>query len=318
MRSEKQLENWNFGLKARSPVKAMEFAVQERVRTGAISFATAANARPAQKMFAKFLKSEGIKDLRRVELAHLTDFAEQQKERVEAGDISWRTAIETLSRINSTMVAVRCDDKIRLTPTDAGFPKRSGITTVNHAIEMPQPGVLSDQHCAILGIERAFGTRQKEAILLDAKLALKRAEETGRFTLSNGTKGGRPRICIVDTQQKLDALRFAAELQAGSRSQIPDHMEYKEFRAAMYRSLGENGIKPHGLRHAYAHERYLQLTGCPAPVVWGVKHERQHLAMADHLGVTLQQAREIDRAARMTIALELGHGRPEITNAYLG
>lgn len=318
MRSEKQLQNWNFGLKAKAPVRAMEFAMQERVRAGAISFATAANARSAQKMFADFLKDEGVRDLRRVELVHLTAFAEQQRERVEAGKISWRTAIETLSRINSTMLAVRCDIQVRLTPTDAGFPKRSGITTVNHAIELPKAGVLSDQYHTILKIEREFGARQKEAILLNAKYALKSTLQTGKFLLSNGTKGGRDRWCVVDTQQKLDALRSAAELQAGSRSQIPDHQDYKQFRSAMYRELGDAGIRPHGLRHAYTHERYFDLTGCPAPVVWRVKHELQHKAMADHLGISVAEARDLDRSARMTIALELGHGRPEITNAYLG
>ncbi len=58
----------------------------------------------------------------------------------------------------------------------------------------------------------------------------------------------------------------------------------------------------HDLRVAYACERYEALTGTPAPVVAGER-------VAD---------RESDRAARVIIARELGHGRVEIVAAYCG
>lgn len=62
---------------------------------------------------------------------------------------------------------------------------------------------------------------------------------------------------------------------------------------------GDRGL--HDLKAAYAAERYEQLTGVSAPV------------MTDE-----RAPKEIDRKARLIIAQELGHGRYEVTNEYLG
>jgi len=61
------------------------------------------------------------------------------------------------------------------------------------------------------------------------------------------------------------------------------------------------GITIHGLRHQYAAERYEKFAGTPAPVRGGAP-----------------VAREVDRAARLQVADELGHSRENVTGAYLG
>ena len=65
--------------------------------------------------------------------------------------------------------------------------------------------------------------------------------------------------------------------------------------------------KNHGLRHHYARERYLVLTGwkCPAN---GGPHRRE-LSPIDY---------EHDTKVREQISQELGHERLKITYAYLG
>jgi hypothetical protein len=63
----------------------------------------------------------------------------------------------------------------------------------------------------------------------------------------------------------------------------------------------------HGLRHAYAQERYRELTGWPAPAAGGPTVK----------ALTAEQ-RTIDRQARLTISQELGHEREQITSIYLG
>ena len=63
----------------------------------------------------------------------------------------------------------------------------------------------------------------------------------------------------------------------------------------------------HGLRHAYAQERYRELTGWECPVRGGPGRKSMSPAK-----------RKIDFEARMTISSELGHGREEITVVYLG
>ena len=60
--------------------------------------------------------------------------------------------------------------------------------------------------------------------------------------------------------------------------------------------------KIHDLRAAYACDRYKQLTGSVAPVIAGRRYVD----------------RSTDRAARQTIAQELGHGRIEVVATYIG
>ncbi len=65
--------------------------------------------------------------------------------------------------------------------------------------------------------------------------------------------------------------------------------------------------KMHGLRHAYAQNRYEELTGWKAPAVGG--------PVAKEL---TPDQRDLDRDARLTISQELGHERTAVVGAYLG
>jgi hypothetical protein len=63
----------------------------------------------------------------------------------------------------------------------------------------------------------------------------------------------------------------------------------------------------HGLRHAYAQNRYEELTGWRSPAAGGPTVKT----------LTPEQKR-IDQQARLTISLELGHERPQIVAVYCG
>ena len=63
----------------------------------------------------------------------------------------------------------------------------------------------------------------------------------------------------------------------------------------------------HGLRHAYALDRYEELTGWKAPAAGGPA--RRELTEGE---------RRIDAAARLRISRDLGHGRLEIVRQYCG
>ena len=63
----------------------------------------------------------------------------------------------------------------------------------------------------------------------------------------------------------------------------------------------------HGLRHAYAQNRYEELTGWKCPAAGG----------PDRKSLTTEQ-RQSDREARLIISFELGHEREAMTAAYLG
>ena len=61
----------------------------------------------------------------------------------------------------------------------------------------------------------------------------------------------------------------------------------------------------HGLRHAYAQQRYQELTGWLPAIAGGVQIKR----------LTKEQ-RRLDHFARLIIAEELGHSRVEIVKNY--
>ena len=170
---------------------------------------------------------------------------------------------------------------------------------------------------AELRLARAFGLRVKEAVMLQPRLAERSA--TGApviagtpgewLEVARGTKGGRPRLVPIDSPAKRAALDAAKALLASDAQPLADparslkqnldrlHNVLKKF-GVTRRALG---VTAHGLRHGYAAERYEALAGVPAPVRAGPP-----------------PTAAADRLARLQVAEELGHGRRQITNAYLG
>ena len=89
---------------------------------------------------------------------------------------------------------------------------------------------------------------------------------------------------------------------------IPPELNYVEQRNRYDGQIRNAGIRnPHGLRHAYAQQRYEELTGWKAPLAGGPASK----------SLTRDQ-RARDKGARETISRELGHGREEISRVYLG
>ena len=121
------------------------------------------------------------------------------------------------------------------------------------------------------------------------------------------TKGGRERTIPVRTEAQSDVLNRARRL-AGLGSLIPSNRTYvQQLRIYEGNTLRAGLSNMHGLRHAYAQNRYEELTGWKAPAAGGPKAKT----------LTPEQ-RETDHQTRLTISRELGHEREQITAAYLG
>ena len=105
----------------------------------------------------------------------------------------------------------------------------------------------------------------------------------------------------------MDQAKALAAANGGSGSLIPAHMLYVDQLNRFKAQTAFAGIdRVHGLRHAYAQARYVELTGWKAPAVGGPTSRQLS-----------PQMKEIDRQARMTISRELGHEREQITAVYL-
>jgi hypothetical protein len=155
-----------------------------------------------------------------------------------------------------------------------------------------------------LELQQAFGLRREEAI----KFRPGYADRGDHLALkASWTKGGKARVVPVRTTEQRDLLDRAHQL-AGRGALIPSERSYRQQLRIYERHTVNAGLsKLHGLRHAYAQERYEKLTGWKAPAAGGPPSR------------TLSDVeRVIDREARLTISRELGHERPEIVGVYCG
>ena len=190
-----------------------------------------------------------------------------------------------------------------------GIPERRYVSQESKARELtPAFGdidkIRSPHVRMSLELQRAFGLRREEAL----KIRPAWADRGTKLVLQGSwTKGGRPREVPIRTSQQREVLERAKAL-AGSGSLIPREKTYINHLRTYKRQVAAAGFdKLHGLRHAYAQERYRELTGRAAPACGG--KTRGQLTAAE---------RAQDLAARLTISGELGHGREAVTSVYLG
>lgn len=164
--------------------------------------------------------------------------------------------------------------------------------------------ITDDRVRASLRLQQQFGLRREEAI----KLQPAYADRGDRLVLkASWCKGGRARELAIRTPDQRAALREAHAL-AGRGSLIPPERTYVQQRRAYERQTARAGLSQnHGLRHAYAQERYRALTGFCAPAAGGPTSRELD-----------PDQRAADRAARQQVSRELGHEREQITTVYLG
>ena len=188
-----------------------------------------------------------------------------------------------------------------------GIASRQMISAVSKAqtLSAAQLAGITDRHVYLsLELQRAFGLRREEAL----KFRPSFADRGDRLVLkASWTKGGKSRVIPIRTDGQRKILGRVWQL-AGKGSLIPAERSYIQHLRVYVRQIMNAGLsKMHGLRHAYAQQRYFDLTGWVCPVAGGPKSE----------SLTLND-RRIDKAARLTISRELGHVREQIVSIYIG
>ena len=186
-----------------------------------------------------------------------------------------------------------------------GIPDRRFITNESKAKSVTQSQLekVRDEHVRMsLELQQAFGLRREEAMKFQPSFA-----DQGDHVRLKGswTKGGKERVIPVRTESQREVLTRVHKL-AGRGSLIPSNRNYvQQMRIYEGNTLRAGLSKMHGLRHAYAQNRYEELTGWKCPAAGGPSKK----------SLTPQQ-RDIDQAARLTISQELGHERAQIIVAY--
>ena len=188
-----------------------------------------------------------------------------------------------------------------------GIPDRRFVSNESKArtVTPSQLDKVRDEHVRMsLELQQAFGLRREEAIKFQPSFA----DRGDHLVLkASWTKGGRERNIPVRTEAQREVLNRARRL-VGFGSLIPSNRNYvQQLRIYEGNTLRAGLSHMHGLRHAYAQQRYQELTGWKALAAGG----------PDSKSLTPER-RELDQAARLTISRELGHHREQITAAYLG
>lgn len=189
---------------------------------------------------------------------------------------------------------------------DYGIEKRQAFNgDKSLKLDMDKLATIKDLHVQMaLRLQSAFGLRREEALKFQPRLA----DRGDHIQLkASWTKGGRARTIPIVNERQRELLDQAAALAKGG-SMIPDHLRYiDQLHKYNHEALRAGLNSPHGLRHNYAQWRYQALTGMLPPAKGGIK--RCDMS---------QVHKEVDRDARRIISEELGHGRIDVTNVYLG
>ncbi len=188
-----------------------------------------------------------------------------------------------------------------------GIGKREYVAKESKAQALDEKKLsdISDPYVRLsIRLQAAFGLRREESIKFSPNYAV----QNDHIQLkSTWTKGGRARTVPIRNDEQRKLLDEIRDLAKGG-ALIPNHLNYVEHLHRYERQLRNAGLtKLHGLRHAYAQQRYFELTGWKAPVVGGPTSKQLN---------TEQQA--LDHEARAAISSELGHARAEISAVYCG
>jgi len=188
-----------------------------------------------------------------------------------------------------------------------GIPDRQFVSDQSKAKDLAEEQLaqVRDEHVRMsLRLQQAFGLRREEAIKIQPRWA-----DRGKHLhlKASWTKGGRERTVPIRTTEQRAVLEKAKQL-AGLGALIPGGRKYIAQLRIYERHTANAGLsKMHGLRHAYAQQRYRELTGWPSPHAGGPSK-----------GKLSEAQRRRDQQARLAISKELGHVREQITAVYLG
>ena len=271
------------------------------------SFNTQRSRKAHVRLIARHLAEAGFKRLKADNLKpkHVTALVDRWR-----GDgISTGTFKNRMGALRWVYGKVNKHFLVPRTNAELGIGNRRYVTNENKARELTlafgDMGKITNPMVRMsLELQRAFGLRREESL----KIRPAWADREYRLVLQGSwTKGGRPREIPIRTDEQRELLERAKAL-AGSGSLIPREKSYINHLRVYKRQIAAAGFdRLHGLRHAYAQERYRQLTGRAAPAAGGKSWK----------DLTPQEKVE-DREARLTISEELGHGRASVASVYLG
>ncbi len=271
------------------------------------SYATQANRRSMLELCGDQLWEAGYKQMRPEDLKgrHVTALLGRWK----ADGIKPATIKNRLSVVRWWATKVGRRSILANANAHYGVPPRPYVAKTSKARALPTDKLGSVRNAYVrmsLEMQLAFGLRREESI----KIRPWEADHGAALVLrASWTKGGRPREIPIRTAAQREVLERAKTLvKRKTASLIPSHKSYvQQMRSYEWQCRRVGLQKMHGLRHAYAQERFEELAGFPCPACGGPTRDAMTPAQ-----------READEDARVILSAEMGHARTQITTAYLG
>lgn len=298
---------------SKSKLKSAQYPINELVKNiKGYSFASKADMRHMLNRCIKDLHEQGYK------LGHLNGL---KPKHIHTLVDLWKTQGKSTATIKNYMAKLRkvgvLLDKPQLVKSgndNYQINRRSYVPTYNKAIHQTDFSNCSDPLIRLsLESQFLFGLRREESI----KLIISEAWQGNCLRIQpSWTKGGIGRTLNITNEEQRQWLTKAIQQIPAGQSLIPKNKTYKQHLGHYQKQIKLMELsKCHGLRHAYAQRRYLELTqqfdsngrGLVCPIDGG-QPSRQLKGME----------REWDRRAREIISRELGHSRIAITKVYLG
>jgi len=288
-------------------MKDLNFSIKQvcnRNRDG--SYATRSNRERMLHQAAGEILRLGFRDAKDVQdlkPKHVHRLVESwQKQGVAVGTIKNR-----MSSLRWLGEKVGKPDFVKPTNEAYGIENRVYVTNEDKSVRFEQDKIdaIKDPYIqASALLQREFGLRREEAM----KFQPSYADQGNHIVLkASWCKGSRERVIPIRNDAQRAALDNAHRL-AEQGSLIPRNKMYKDQIGTFERSMAKVGLsRSHGARHAYAQDRYRELTGRECPALGG-KCSKE---------LTADEKRQ-DTDARLQLSQELGHERESITAVYIG
>ena len=252
-------------------------------------------------------KKMGAKSLKPKHVTALVKNWQSDESGLGFGPISTGTIKNRMAILRWWAAKIQKNNVIPRTNKELGITNRQRLPQYNRAFTLTEQQ-LADLPRYLqfsLRLQQEFGLRREEA----AKFVPARAiTEKGIRLGASWTKGGRAREIPISTAAQRTLLTEISRLNY-TGSLIPAHMSYRHYLSHRDYLLSGAGIRnSHGLRHHYAQQRYIVLSGGLTPIrLGGPRRSRLN-----------QDEKQRDHYARTILSRELGHSRTEITRIYLG
>lgn len=295
---------------SKSKLKSAQYSINECIKNiKGYSFASKADMRHMLNRCIKDLHEKGY------QVAHINGL---KPKHIHVLVEHWKSQGKNPGTIKNYMsklrkVSLLLNKPQLLKPTNDAYQitRRSYAPTHNKAIHHSDFSKCTDPMIRLsLEAQYLFGLRREESM----KLVISEAWQGDCLKIKpSWTKGGIGRTLEITNQRQRQWLAKALQQIPRGQSLIPKDRTYKQHLSHYQIQTKQMGIsKCHGLRHAYAQNRYLELTqkfdsqnnGLVCPIL-----ESKPLNKLE---------KNWDRKAREIISRELGHSRLAITRIYLG